>query len=218
VSQTPTIDRNVLREQIKDVILGRILDGKYAPGSRLVETRIARELEVSQNSVREALRDLEHLGCVLYEPYRGCSVKAFSTAELLEAFPVRRALEELAARMAAENMTEDELGELARYYEEMMKAAEDDDPHRQSQVDTAFHAAIVHGSANATLQRQWSLLEPLARTYITLERSVTDLVPLCEEHLPVLRALQDRQGQEAASALGKHFTHTATLVSSASED
>ena len=42
-------------------------------------------------------RDLEHIGCVIYEPYRGCSVRKFSTDELLEAFPVRAALESLAA-------------------------------------------------------------------------------------------------------------------------
>ena len=56
---------------------------------------------MSQASVREALRDLEHIGCVVYEPYRGCSVRSFSIDELLEAFPVRAALEGLAARLAA---------------------------------------------------------------------------------------------------------------------
>ena len=81
-----------LREQIKGVILQRILDGDYEPGARLVETRIAQELGVSQAPVREALRDLEQLGCIVHEPFRGCSVRAFSADELLEAFPVRAAL------------------------------------------------------------------------------------------------------------------------------
>ena len=98
------LQRSSLRERIKDVMLQRIVAGVYAPGSRLVETRIAQELGVSQASVREALRDLEHIGCVVYEPYRGCSVRSFSIDELLEAFPVRAALEGLAARLAAEQM------------------------------------------------------------------------------------------------------------------
>ena len=57
------------------MILQRIVEGSYEPGSRLVETRIAQELGVSQAPVREALRDLEQLGYVVHEPYRGCSVQ-----------------------------------------------------------------------------------------------------------------------------------------------
>ena len=59
------LPRSSLRERIKDVMLQRIVAGEYAPGARLVETRIAQELRVSQASVREALRDLEHIGCVV---------------------------------------------------------------------------------------------------------------------------------------------------------
>jgi len=82
----PGFTRFNLREQIKDVILDGIISGSRPPGSRLVETQIARELGVSQTSVREALRDLEQIGCVAHEPFRGCSVRAFSAPELLEAF------------------------------------------------------------------------------------------------------------------------------------
>ena len=112
VTDAPFIRFN-LRAQIKDVILQRIVSHEYPPGARLVETRIAQELGVSQAPVREALRDLEQLGCVIHEPFRGCSVRAFSAEELLEAFPVRAALEALAARLAAEHITEDELLQLA---------------------------------------------------------------------------------------------------------
>ena len=94
------IERPVLRDRVKDVLLERIVSGGYPPGARLVETRIAQELGTSQAPVREALRDLEQLGLVVHEAYRGCSVRAVSAAELLEAFPVRAALEALAARLA----------------------------------------------------------------------------------------------------------------------
>ena len=56
-----SVARVVLREQVKELILERILNGEYAPGDRLVETRIAQELGTSQAPVREALRDLELL-------------------------------------------------------------------------------------------------------------------------------------------------------------
>src|SRR5215204_3488179 len=133
VTEAPVLRSN-LREQIKDVMLQRIVSGAYPPGARLVETRIAQELGVSQAPVREALRDLEQLGCIVHEPFRGCSVRAFSAHELLEAFPVRAALEALAARLAAERMTEDELLRLRDLLETMRAAAAREDAHDQSRA------------------------------------------------------------------------------------
>lgn len=211
VEESP-LQRSSLRERIKDVMLQRIVAGVYEPGSRLVETRIAQELRVSQASVREALRDLEHIGCVVYEPYRGCSVRSFSTDELLEAFPVRAALEALAARLAAERMSDDELADLARRYDAIMAAAKAGDVHEQSLADAAFHAAIARGARNATLERQWSFLEPYARTYVTVSRPGTDLVAVAEQHLPVLEALRARDGERAAAAIETHLMRAAEML------
>lgn len=204
--------RSSLREQIKDVILERIMGGTYPPGSRLVETRIAQELGVSQASVRESLRDLEHIGCVVYEPYRGCSVRRVSAEELLEAFPVRAALEALAAQLAAERMTDGELVGLRERFATMRRAGERGDAHDHSQADVEFHAAIMRASRNATLEKQWSLLEPYSRTYITASRPGADLVALAEQHRPVLAALEERDPDRAAQAMREHLMHAAELL------
>ena len=204
--------RSNLRAQIKDVILQRIVSHEYAPGARLVETRIAQELGVSQAPVREALRDLEQLGCVVHEPFRGCSVRAFSAEELLEAFPVRAALEALAARLAAEQVTEEELLELADLLDTMRAAARRADAHDQSQANAAFHATIVRAARNATLERQWSLLEPFSRTYLTVSQPGLDLLALSERHVPILDALRARDGEAAAAAMHRHLMDAAELL------
>lgn len=74
-----SIARTVLREQVKDVLLERILRGELEPGERLVETRLARELGTSQAPVREALRDLELMRLVESEPFRGGDPKRAGT-------------------------------------------------------------------------------------------------------------------------------------------
>jgi DNA-binding GntR family transcriptional regulator len=201
-----------LREQIKDVILQRILDGEYPPGARLVETRIAQQLGVSQAPVREALRDLEQLGCIVHEPFRGCSVRAFSAEELIEAFPVRAALEALAARLAAERITEDELLQLAELLETMRAAAARRDAHDQSRANASFHATIVRAARNATLERQWSFLEPFSRTYISVSQPGLDLRALSDRHVPILEALRARDGDAAAAAMHKHLMEAAELL------
>jgi DNA-binding GntR family transcriptional regulator len=200
------------RERAKDVILQRIVSGEYPPGSRLVETRIAQELGVSQAPVREALRDLEQLGCIVHEPFRGCSVRAFSADELLEAFPVRAALEALAARLAAERITEPELLRLAELLETMREAARRGDAHGQSQANASFHATIVRAARNITLERQWALLEPFSRTFLTVSQSGLDLLALSERHIPILDALRARDPDAAADAMHRHLMDAAELL------
>jgi DNA-binding GntR family transcriptional regulator len=201
-----------LREQIKDVLLQRIVEGSYPPGSRIVETRVAQELGISQGPVREALRDLEQLGCVVHEPYRGCSVRAFSADELLDAFPVRAALEALAARLAAERITEEELEELEEHLGRMRAAARRGDAHDQSQANASFHATIVRAARNSTLERQWRLLEPFSRTYLTVSRPGIDLVHLSDRHVPILDALRRREPEAAADAMHDHLMGAAALL------
>jgi DNA-binding GntR family transcriptional regulator len=205
-------NRSSLREQIKDVILQRIVEGSLEPGSRIVETRIAQELGVSQGPVREALRDLEQLGCVVHEPNRGCSVRDFSLEELLEAFPVRAALEALAARLAAERITKAELAELEQLLERMTKAARRGDAHDQSQANASFHATIVRAARNRTLERQWQMLEPYSRTYLTVSRPGIDLVFLSDRHVPILNALRRRDPAAAAEAMQEHLMGAADLL------
>ncbi len=66
--RTDPLARNILSEQVKDRILQWILEGEMAPGSRIIETRVAKDLGVSQAPVREALRDLATLGIGEREP------------------------------------------------------------------------------------------------------------------------------------------------------
>ena len=133
-----TVSRTVLREQIKEILLERILRGELEPGERLVETRLARELGTSQAPVREALRDLQLLRLVESEPFRGARVRAVDDSQLLPVFPVRAALEELAAREAARSAN-GEVDVLEAELEAMRAAAAREDWRTQISHDVAFH-------------------------------------------------------------------------------
>ena len=80
-----SLERTVMREQIKELIIRRILDGSYKPGERIVELQLVHELQVSQAPVREALRDLQAMRLIDTEPYKGARVRALTRAELAEA-------------------------------------------------------------------------------------------------------------------------------------
>ena len=206
------VARNVLSAQVKDRILQWILEGQLAPGSRIVETRVARELGTSQAPVREALRDLATLGVVEMEPYRGARVRRPSKRELVEAMEVRAELEAMAARLAARNMTEESLAELRRLMGEMEDWANAGKAHEHALRNTEFHAAVVRASGNRTLERTWSMLEPFARTYVTASVPGIDLHWLAQRHQPIYDALAAHDPNQAADAMRRHANEAEDLV------
>jgi DNA-binding GntR family transcriptional regulator len=204
------VSRTPLREQVKELVLERILDGTYAPGDRIVETRLAQELGTSQAPVREALRELEQLRFVESEPHRGARVRAVSAEEMAEIYPVRAALEEVAGREAAKRLRGD-VRELEVELEEMRAAARDHDIHRQVEHDVRFHRLIVESAGNVTLLEVWSSLRIEARTVITLLAGGIDPAELVELHVPVLEAVRGGDPDEAGRVLRHHVEHFADL-------
>ena len=214
MTRDATISRSVLSDQVKDRLLQAILDGRYPPGARIVETRVARELGTSQAPVREALRDLEALGVVETTAFRGARVRRPSAAELLEAFAIRAELESLAARLAIPRLTDEDLEGLAAYIREMHRAAEVDDTHAEATADAAFHGRIVELAGNRALVRVWRTLEPFSRTYITIVAPGADRHRIADEHEPVLDALRRRDPEIAVAVLHEHFANAATTLGS----
>jgi DNA-binding GntR family transcriptional regulator len=200
-----SISRSVLAEQVKDRLLQDILSGRYPPDSRIVETRVARELGTSQAPVREALRGLEALGVVEILPFRGARVRRPSIAELLEAYEVRAELESLGARLGVPLMTSADLLELEALADTMQQAAAGGDRHAVAVSDAAFHARIVALSGNDTLMRVWQSLEPFSRTYITLVSPGADAQWSADLHPAILRALRTRNAEAVEAALRHHF-------------
>jgi DNA-binding GntR family transcriptional regulator len=199
------LSRSVLADQVKDRILEGILSGHHPPDSRIVETRIARELGTSQAPVREALRGLEALGVVEITPFRGARVRRPSRREIIEAYAVRSTLEVLGARLAVPRMTDDDLAELAGYLQAMQTAAGTGDGRAVAEADASFHGRIVELADNGTLEKVWRSLEPFSRTYITLVVPGADPQWSADLHAPILAALERRDVDGAAAALERHF-------------
>ena len=208
----PAIARSVLSDQVKDRLLEAILTGEYPPGSRIVETRVARAFGTSQAPVREALRDLEALGVIEIAPFRGARVRRPSRSELLEAYGVRAELEALGARLAVENLAEADFDELQGYVDDMERAARTGDAHEEALADARFHGRVIHLAMNGTLERVWRTLEPFSRTYITLIVPGADRHRIAGLHPPVLEALRRRDPELAAAALRRHFAEASSML------
>lgn len=196
--------RSVLSAQVKDRLLRWILEGELPPGSRVVETQVARRLGTSQAPVREALRDLATLGLVEMHPFRGARVRQPAAEELIEAMEVRGELEAIAARQAAANVDGATLNEMRELIERMRRSADEDDAHGQALANSEFHTLVVAASGNRTVQRLWEILEPFARTYLTATAPGADLHWLAERHVAIVDALESRDAERAADQMRVH--------------
>ena len=166
-----TLERTVMREQIKELIIQRILEGTYKPGERIVELQLVHELGVSQAPVREALRDLEAMRFIDSEPYKGARVRAVSRDELAQSYPVRAVLEELAGQMATPRATVELFSQLDSEVQDMRKAARNKDQHSLLVHDARFHELIVEAAGNTILLDTWSGLRIEAFTLVSVVTS-----------------------------------------------
>src|SRR6267378_3281808 len=106
VASSPVVERGVAieihksaRDRIRCALLKRISEGVYLPGERLKEMVLAQEFEVSQAPVREVFRELETLGLLVSEHYRGTRVREISSQETHDAYQLRGYLEEIAVQL-----------------------------------------------------------------------------------------------------------------------
>jgi len=206
------ISRTVLREQVKDLLLQRIASGELKPGERLVETLIAAELGTSQAPVREALRDLELLRLVESEPFKGSRVRAFGNAELVEVYPVRAVLEELAAKEATKKLAGD-VSALEAEVEAMREAARRGDVTALVRHDIAFHRLVVEAAGNPILEQCWKSLGVEGRITITLYGTSIEPQEAAELHVPLLEAIRSRKPGAAGRAARKHVEAFARIAS-----
>lgn len=195
-----------LRELVCENIRQAIVDGTFNPGERLMEIQLAEEMGVSRTPVREAIRKLELEGFVVMIPRRGTYVADISIRDITEIYEIRTCLDELAAGLAAERITDEELAVLNNYLEETDKYATDEDWDKIVKADTAFHDLIYTASRNGRLR---SVINNL-REQLTVIRSRTFKYPgrLLEslaEHRRLVEAIADRDVEKAKQAARTHI-------------
>ena len=201
----PPLERRVFREEIREKLIEDILRGRLAPGARIVETRIAQQLGVSQGPVREALRDLELLGFVVSSPFRGTQVRQISTDDLLEIYPIRAALEGVAARGAAPRLDASMFEQLEDMLSKMRTAAAKDDAHAQASADAGFHHIIIRAAGNRMLEHVWQSMRLSITTCVTYAMTHRSLDEITERHVPLLEALRSRDPNRAEAEIRRHI-------------
>jgi len=209
--QTPTTEASAAierhtsaRDLIRRALLKRISDGVYLPGERLKEMELAREFEVSQSPVREAFRELETLGVLVSEHYRGTHVREISSQETYDAYQLRGYLEEIAMQFIPPEKLKDEIESIEALQTSMRRAAQTGDADGFASANTKFHRSIVSLASNQTLLKVWDSLEIGMRSRLNLQKNEGKLSSLAEIHQPIVDSLRRGDMVQTGVLLREH--------------
>lgn len=190
-----------------------IVSGELAPGTALRLDELANALGMSISPVREALRQLESLGLVVYVPHRGATVAKLAPDDLYDVYDARLTLEIHAVRRAAERFSEDDTRAAHAYLDAYRKAWSLEDTRTARQAHTDYHFSLYRSAGS-----DW-LVKLIRAPWETCERyrmiSVPSRGTLEErqrEHEIILDACVERDPDKAELWLYRHLTLTANLV------
>jgi DNA-binding GntR family transcriptional regulator len=217
-----TPSHKTLRDWVFDCLRTSIVSGDLAPGQRIVEADLAKQLEVSKSPVREAILQLKQDGLVIDAPKgRGVVVAPLKPSDVREIYAVREALEGIAVRVLAANPSADRLDPLRTIVDKMRQAVANGDERRQFELDVDFHTALCASTGNRRLQDLFFGLRPdIQRIFLFAANAMTlegpDAVDRSlAEHVELLEAITAGDGAGASARLENHFAGRAQRIAAA---
>ncbi|TQQ13811.1 GntR family transcriptional regulator [Vibrio cholerae] len=216
VRQASTEKESTKSENLTEYLIEAIVEGQLAPGSKISEPELAKRFKVSRGPLREALMRVEGLGLIERIPHIGARVIQLSPTKLVELYAVREALEGMAARLAARNITEIELAGLESLLSthsihiDQVEGAS----YFHQQGDFDFHYRIIQASRNQQLiGLLCDELYHLLRMYrYQSPRSHSRPVEALEEHKFILRAIRQRDEELAEMLMRRHISRSRQLI------
>ncbi|MBN9025755.1 MULTISPECIES: GntR family transcriptional regulator [Kaistia] len=194
-----------LEAEIGDALRSAILDGEFAPGVRLIELELATRFNVSQGTIRAALKFLQAEGLVEYRPRRGNFVITVEKSDVYEISMLREALESLGARLAAKRIDDQGREALEELLQAMRTAARTGNRARLTELDFDFHRTVIEISGHRRLMEVYNRLEGQTRMFLRLtDKFYHDPLDIIELHEPLVNAICSGDAEAAFQLANRH--------------
>ena len=208
-----------LREIVFETLREAIINGILEPGERMMEIQMAEEMGVSRTPVREAIRKLELEGFVVMIPRKGAYVASISIKDIADVFEIRTALESLAAGLAAERITDDEMEQLERHLVKISECGEGNDIPALIEADTDFHDTLYRASRNDRLVQIVSNLREQIQRFRTTSISTPGRFKFAmDEHKKIVEAISDRNIELAQNLAREHIENAENSILNAMQE
>ena len=210
----PDEQRRTAHEFVLDTLRRAILSGALAGGTRLVQSEIAAQLNVSTTPVREALRDLAADELIRFDPHRGGIVNTIDGEEFQEIYEIRKLLEPLALRRTAERVSDAELDDAAALAAQMERES---DAGAWAGLNWRFHGLLVLAARSPRLGAIIKSVQDSAALYVarSLQHTPARIEQGNLEHRALLEALRRRDPDTAAEIVVQHLEGTLAAFSQA---
>lgn len=188
-----------------------IVDGQMSGGTRIIQSEIAAQLEVSVTPVREALRDLAAEGLVVFDPHRGALVRSLDLEEVKEVYELRMVLEPLLVRRSLEKISS---GQIARA-DELRTAMEATDSITEwAELNRQFHAALANPGESSKLSSIIAGLRDSASAFvgISLRANPERLAQSNDEHARLVELYRRRDAEGVVSLTLEHLRTTLITI------
>ncbi|MCR6545350.1 GntR family transcriptional regulator [Dehalobacterium formicoaceticum] len=182
-----------LGDIVFETIREAIISGYLRPGERLMEVQLAEEMGVSRTPVREAIRKLEQEGFLVIVPRKGAYVAGISLKDIADVFEIRASMESLAAGLAAQRITEEELNTLKDMVVSFAESADHHDLKDIVHTDTDFHDIIYKASRNERLIPIINNLREQIQRYRATSLAFPGRIKITvEEHRKMVEAISNK--------------------------
>lgn len=170
VPSVPMIEKSAapLRRNVVDALRTAIIEGRLAPGARLIERELIQMTGVSRTVIREALRQLESEGVVATIPNKGPVVRQLTLDEAKDLYLIRAVLEGLAAKMFVGKASDAELAELKLALDDTVAAYREGDPELVLNAKNRFYEILTRGAGSDILSQMLSTLHARIRRWRAL--------------------------------------------------
>jgi DNA-binding GntR family transcriptional regulator len=213
IRQVPRTARS-LSHHVAAGLRAAIVDGSLAPGERIVEEDLARQMEISRGPVREGLRQLESEGLVESFPNRRTVVADMSLQEVQKVLlPMRSLIERYAVETVLPHLVDEDFAHLQNLVNEMAAAARAPDLPLLVDLDVRFHQYLVERSGHQHSARLWEQIAPRIRhLFFRMGPRHTDLSAIAEQHAALLALLVTQDRDRVLEALDEHIADRALFA------
>ena len=201
-------DKYSLRGRVFNKLREDILSGKYQDHEELKEVAIGEELGVSRTPVREAFRQLELEGLIQIVPNKGAYVTGITAKEVKDIYMIRSSLEGMCARLATENITEEQLEELEENVYLASFHASKGHMEQMTELDNRFHHILYEACDSKMLEKLLQdfhqyVMRIRKKTLSTKERGIASN----EEHRQIMEAIKAKNPDEAQRLANMHMNN-----------
>jgi len=208
------VEHENLDQKAYQILKTMIMDRQLLPGEKIPQEKLAEDLGISRTPLINALKFLEKEKLVQSIPRRGFFMRTFTQKEMISIFELREVLEGLAARKAAQKITDNQIVQLGKFFKQFAGDKDIDDIRAYAREDRRFHKFLLDIGAKEFLKSILETYNVISYSYqvVSPEGLVRHPRETIREHRAMIDAIAGRDAEAAENLMRRHFQKSRAVL------